>query len=169
MRSFSVKNIYAGKKKRNYLFCTRYNSILNPERKILIIKVGLAATAKWHYKLYCQWLFRLSFFLELNLVVLTRRICHTTMLSLGVAWRKTVSDKKCRNKRDLSSKGLAPLSSPRKNFFFFSHFSRQRPPAVKGILFFEQLSSRLSSVNNFAKNVVILKDFLSFVTNITSK
>lgn len=151
MRSFSVKNIYAGKKKRNYLFCTRYNSILNPERKILIIKVGLAATAKWYYKLYCQWLFRLSFFLELNLVVLTRRICHTTMLSLGVAWRKTVSDKKCRNKRDLSSKGLAPLSSPRKNFFFFSHFSRQRPPTVKGILFFEQLSSRLSSVNNFAQ------------------
>lgn len=123
VRSFSVKNIYAGKKKkRNYLFCTRYNSILNPERKILIIKVGLAATAKWYYKLYCQWLFRLSFFLELNLVVLTRRICHTTMLSLGVAWRKTVSDKKCRNKRDLPSKGLAPLSSPRKKFLFLFTF-----------------------------------------------
>lgn len=120
MRSFSVKNIYAGKKKRNYLFCTRYNSILNPERKILIIKVGLAATAKWYYKLYCQWLFRLSFFLELNLVVLTRRICHTTMLSLGVAWRKTVSDKKCRNKETYQVKDLL-LSLPREKISFSSH------------------------------------------------
>lgn len=64
--------------------------------------------------------FSTFFFLELNLVVLTRRICHTTMLSLGVAWRKTVSDKKCRNKETYQVKDLL-LSLPREKISFSSH------------------------------------------------